>query len=80
MPSVVLWNNVVAPFWVTCAGDGWLMSGCCALVIVILETKRIIAIANTAAEVTVLLITGKTNDREDALMMPRINTTGFTAK
>jgi hypothetical protein len=78
MPSVVLWNNVVVPFRVACTGDGWLVSGCCccccAFVIVILGAKRIIAIANTAAEITVLLITGKTNDCEDALMMLGTNT------
>jgi hypothetical protein len=77
MPSVVLWNNVVVPFRVTCTGDGWLVSGCCcccAFVVVILGAKRIIAIANTVAEITVLLITGKTNDREDALMLLTTNT------
>ena len=76
MPSVVLWNNIVAPFWVTCTG-GWLLVGgcccCCAFIIVILEGKKIIAIANTTADVNPIVVDGETNDREGILMMERTN-------
>jgi hypothetical protein len=58
------------------------MSGscCCALVIVILGAKRIIAIANTATKFIPIVVAGETNDREDTLMMPRTNKYRFYSK
>jgi hypothetical protein len=75
MPSVVLWNTVLVPFWVTCTGS-WPMVGdwsCCAFIIVILEGMRIIAITTTTADVNPIVVDGETNDREGILMMARTN-------
>ena len=45
---------------------------CCAFIIVTLEGKRIIAIANSTADVNPIVVDGETNDRE-GLMMERTN-------
>jgi hypothetical protein len=84
MPSVVLWNNVVVPFWVTCAAGGWLMASdccsCCAFITVIVEGNRIIAIANTTTDINPIVIDGKTNNREEILMIRRTTRYRFYSK
>ena len=45
------------------------MSGCCALVIVILGAKKMTAIATTAAAVSAIALAGETNNRGDTVIM-----------
>ena len=54
-------------------GGGCCCCCCCAFITVILEGNRIIAIANTTADVNPIVIAGETNNREGALMMLRTN-------
>lgn len=68
----MLWNvvgtvAVVVPFSIS---PGWLVSDCCALIIVKLEAKRIIAIA-IAVTVSPLAVDDlETNKGETTLIMP----------
>ncbi|MDQ3852781.1 MAG: hypothetical protein M3299_08110 [Thermoproteota archaeon] len=45
-----------------------------------MEAKRIIAIANTTADVNPIVLNGETNDREGILMMERTDNYRFYSK
>jgi hypothetical protein len=61
-------------------GGGCCCCCCCAFIIVILEGNRIIAIANTIADVSPIAVDGETNEREGILMLLRTTKYRFYSK
>ncbi len=61
-------------------GGGCCCCSCCAFILAILEDKRIIAIANTTADVNPIVVDEETNDREGILMMERTTKYRFYSK